>query len=1184
MNEFVLIEQKVIQYPEQHIMLVFSDPLKTNQKPDGLIYLENFTDLRFTIEENILKAYPVIRQKGSLKLTVGPGIQNVVGKKFAEEKTFTIDFESLKPAVRLVGKGVIIPGNDGLFFPFEAVNLKGIDVKIIKIFENNIGHFLQFNNIDGDYELKRAGRLIVKRSIDLTADRPINYGEWNTFSLDLSTLVETEPGALYRVELDFRRKHSLYECAGISNSHDISEDTDENRITEKDLTAYDLQGYYDWGDYDYSNYDWLKRDDPCDDAYYVFGNKVGRNILASDIGIIAKSGNDKSLLFAVTSLITTEPLQNVKLDVYNFQRQLIASLLTDKNGIAELTTLESTPFLVIASKDRQRGYLRLDPGSSLSFSRFDISGTSVNKGVKGFIYGERGVWRPGDTVFITFILEDKNRLFPVNHPVSLEWTDPQGRRIATYTALNGLNGFYGFKIPTKSDNPTGNWNAKITAGNLMFSQNFRIESVKPNRLSINLDFGTDEIMSESAAMVCKLKSNWLHGAPASDLKSTVSVNFKSISTSYKGFSDYVFTDPSRSFVPVEQEIYNGTLDQNGNASFRTSFNIREQSPGKVNAIFTTRVFEKGGDFSTDIFSIPYSPYAFYTGLKTPEGDRYGILPTDTLHKFEIVTLDENGAPADRKNLQIFIYKLAWKWWWHTGEENLASYIGSSYYKPVYEQKLSTVNGRASFKFGVDYPDWGRFYVRVYDPSGKHSAGKIVYFDYPGWSGRADREDPAAASMLSFSSSKNKYAPGETAVVTIPTGSEGRLFLSIENGTKVLKYFWVNPTAGETTFSFTVTKEMAPNIFVNIFLIQPHKQSVNDLPVRMYGIIPLLVEDPDTRLMPVLKIPEILRPSSDVEITVSENSGREMTYTLAMIDEGLLNLTRFKTPNPWDVFYSKEALGVNSFDFYDYVLGSYGGRIDGIFSIGGDEDALIVQEGGKANRFTPVVKFIGPFHLPAKKSHSHKLYIPEYAGSLRTMIVAGNKGAYGSAEKSVPVRNPLMILTSLPRVLGPAETVSLPVSVFATEDHVREVDLLLEYSNNFSSDTKKQKVFFTRTGDAVTDFVLKTKEVPGKGKIRVTAISGKETAVSETEIDIRSPNPDVTTYIYGIAEPGKTWTADYTLPGVQGTNTGTLEVSSLPPLDLGRRLKFLFTYPHSCAEQIVSGAFPRLFLPDIMDVM
>jgi alpha-2-macroglobulin len=888
------------------------------------------------------------------------------------------------------------------------------------------------------------------------------------------------------------------------------------------------------------------------------------------------------MMVIVTDLKTTEPLGGVKLEIYNFQNVLLTSISTDNNGIAKVK-LENQPFLLIAKKDEQRGYLKLDNGSSLSLSQFDVSGNSVKNGVKGFIYGERGVWRPGDTLFLNFILEDKTGNIPENYPVIMELWDAQGKLYRKLTRTDGLNGFYHFRFITDPDVPTGSWRAIVTLGGLEFNSLVRIETVKPNRLKIKLDFGKEEISSNQSENKAKLSANWLHGTPASNLKTSISVNLFPGTTVFKGFENYTFTDPVKGFNYTENEIFNGTLDENGEAIIFPEFNVDNTSPGKLRASFTTRVFEKGGDFSIDQFSLSFSPYSKYLGIKAPEGDKFGILITDTLQNFEIVVVDESGNKTNVKNIELNIYKLNWKWWWHSTEENLASYMGSSYNKPVLNKIINTKNGIGNFNFKVDYPEWGRYLVRINDPDGKHSAGIIVYFDWPGWVNRSSRKDPNAAAILSVSSDKVKYNVGETATITIPSGKEGRALVSLESGTKVIDHYWIKTTEKESIISFKVTSQMTPNIYVNVSLIQPHAQTRNDLPVRMYGVIPVFVEDPSTRLSPVIDVPEVIRPETQFEVVVSEKEGREMTYTVAVVDEGLLDLTRFKTPDPWSTFYSREALGVKTFDLYDMVLGAYGGRIDGVFSIGGGEDEGGEPAQAKANRFMPMVRFIGPFNLLKGKTNNHTISVPNYIGSVKVMLVAGYKGAYGKAEKVIPVRKPLMILSSLPRIIGPGEKLSIPVTVFAMEEQIKKVNLKVENNQMFTLTISEKNVNFDKIGDQTIDFEAVVGKDLGIGKIKILGKSGTEKAYDESEIDVRSPNPPVTEFYYGIIDPGKTWEKDFMLPGIRGSNSGMLEVSSLPPIDFGRRLKFLLDYPYGCLEQTTSIAFPQLYLSDIMDV-
>jgi uncharacterized protein YfaS (alpha-2-macroglobulin family) len=1185
LNDFELLETKIIQQPEQYIQLLFSDPIKPDQYLDGLISFDNSVSLRFSIESNIIRVYPEVRQSGNLEMSIMPGIKNILGYPFNEQKVLALNFIELKPEVRLIGQGVIMPGSEGLLFPFEAVNLKAVEVKVIRIYEDNIAQFLQVNDLNGGDELKRAGRLIAKKTIPLVSTRPINYGEWNAFAIDLSALVQAEPGAIYRIELSFKKKHSLYKCEDTisvnePNLTEISEN--ENTITENDNALYDSQYGYDYYDYynDYQDYDWDERNNPCSESYYIENGSVSRNILASNLGIIAKKGNDKSMLFAVTDLVTTKPVSGVNLELYNFQQQLIASIETDNEGFAEINT-DAQPFLLIAKKDSQRGYLKLFEGSSLSLSQFDVSGNSVKKGIKGFIYGERGVWRPGDSLYLNFILEDKEKTLPDNHPVSFELFDALGKSYKKVTVSEGLNGFYSFKASTNPDAPTGNWRLDVNVGGLCFSSRVRIETVKPNRLKIKLEFPDIELHADPLKNKAKIKVAWLHGAPAGNLNTRVSVNFSVMETLFKGFEDFTFTDPSKVFSPGENEIFNEALNEKGEAFFTPEFFVQGISPGKLRATFTSRSFEKGGDFSIDQFSIPYSPYNNYIGLKTPEGDQSVMLLTDTLHSFEIVSLDESGKKVDLDGLEVSVVKLDWKWWWHSSGDNIASYIGSSYSNTVFQKILDTKGGKASFKFKISYPEWGRFLVRVNDPKGLHSSGRIVYFDWPGEISRSSRNDAQAASILVLSSDKAKYNVGEIAKINIPAGQSGRILVSIENGTKVLEHYWLKAEGKETSFSFPLSAEMSPNVYVSVSLIQAHGQNDNDLPIRMYGVLPIFVENPDSHLDPVLSMPDVLRPETTIEVAVSEKNKKKMTYTLAIVDEGLLDITRFKTPDPWQNFYSREALGVKTFDIYDWVLGAYGGRIDGVFSIGGGEEG---NGNGqvKANRFLPMVRVIGPFVLEEGGKNTHKINIPNYVGSVKAMVIAGNSGAYGNTEKVCPVRKPLMILTTLPRVLSPGEKLSIPVTVFAMEDQIKKVSVKLESNSFFELEETEKIVEFTSTGDMTVYFNALVKSQIGIGKVMVTANSGKENARSETELEIRSPNPEVTEQYFGVLKPGEMWDKQFNLPGIAGTNRAELEVSSLPPVNFGSRLKYLLSYPYGCMEQVTSAAFPQLYISDVME--
>ncbi|HSB93127.1 MAG TPA: alpha-2-macroglobulin family protein, partial [Flavitalea sp.] len=356
-----------------------------------------------------------------------------------------------------------------------------------------------------------------------------------------------------------------------------------------------------------------------------------------------------------------------------------------------------------------------------------------------------------------------------------------------------------------------------------------------------------------------------------------------------------------------------------------------------------------------------------------------------------------------------------------------------------------------------------------------------------------------------------------------------------------------------------------------------------LPIRLYGVIPIGVEDPATHLEPVITMPDELEPGKEVTIKVSEKTKRKMTFTLAMVDEGLLDITKFKTPEPWKRFYAREALGVKTWDLYDDVMGAFGSRVERILSIGGDgENAK--EDDPRANRFKPVVKFFGPITIDAGDDKEIKFTMPQYIGSVRTMVVAGYEGAYGNSEKATPVRKPLMVLATLPRVLGPEEKLKLPITLFTQIKSIKNVKIDIKASGPLSLPAGASRtVEMSPTGDLTVDFDLEVKSEIGIGKVVVTASSGKFSSSDEIEIEVRNPNPPVSQATDMMLEAGKSWSGAVTPIGIAGTNSAVLEVSTIPPINLGYRLYHLIQYPHGCIEQTTSSAFPQLYLDVVKEL-
>lgn len=1175
MNDFDVYDVTYVTEPERYVEVTFTKDLDSSQDMQGLAFIAGNTSETVNVEGNRLRLYPDNQRKGVMNVHLTRQIRSKNGLTLKEDVTRQIEINTSLPAVKFIGQGVVIPQSTELLVPFQAVYLRGVVVRVIKILEQNIGQFLQVNNLDGTSDLMRVGRLVARKTIFLDEDGSDLSG-WNTYAIDLKKLMEPEPGAIYRVELSFNKDLSAYPCddsVKVSREQLLVED--EIKFKEES-SRFDDGGYYYYnGDFNWNDYNYQERNDPCSNSYYY--NKVeGKNVLATNLGLIAKAGEDNEMTVLVHNLISTNPENGVNVSVYNYQNQVLASGTTDGKGEVKMKIASGKPFYIIASLGNQRSYLRVDGGAALSLSSFDVSGEVVQKGIKGFIYGDRGVWRPGDTLFLSFMLNDRAKKLPANHPVVMELYNPLGQLYLRKTQTRGELGVYSFAMPTEPDAPTGAWNVNVNVGGVSFTKRLRVESIKPNRLKIDLSM-PEKTLLRGEPLDGRLHVEWLQGATARNLKYDIQGTFISTPTTFSGYKDFYFDDPSKVFNSEESKLISGTTDEKGDATVQAKFEIGSTAPGMLMANFVTRVYEESGDFSIDANRMLYSPYKRYAGIKSPQQTR-DQLNTGSNYTYEVASTDYLGKPQAGTELDVRIYKVYWYWWWSSDNSSLANYVSDSYNKPVKELTVRTgENGRGTFQLSFSNEEWGTYFISVKDKESKHSTGVMSYFDWPYNEGRRNADGSESANMLSFKTDKDNYKPGEKLVITIPSAKGSRAIVSIENGTKVLSVTEHTCDDQQTTIKLDVTKEMQPNAYVYVTLLQPHGITQNDLPIRMYGVVPFTVTSPESHLYPQIKIPDEIKPEANYEVTVSEKDGREMAYTLAIVDEGLLDLTRFRTPEPWKAFNAREALGVSTWDMYNYVVGAYGGRIEQLFSIGGD-DAL--NKGPKAivNRFKPVVQFDGPFLLKKGEKQRHTYTMPNYNGRVKVMVVAGNGEAYGHADKSVFVRKPVMLLGTLPRVIGVGEEMVVPATVFATENGVGDVTVSISCSGNMEvMGSATQQLNITKIGDKQASFRIKVKDQPGAGRVTITASGKGDKSVYTTDIEIRSVSRPQVKVLPVTLEAGKSWKETVKLPGTEGTNSLTLEMSDVPPLNLSSRLSYLIGYPHGCVEQITSKGFPQLYI-------
>ncbi len=1142
LDDLAVVEVEIQnQEAEPRLAVKFSDPLKEGVDLGAYLRVEPHIDLKVSVLGNTLLVSGPFRREVAYTLVVRHGIPSRWDTPMKEDHRREVRFSDLKPQLNFSQAGSLLPASSKGTIAFRTVNVRQVTARVTRVFESNLGQFLQDEGLSASVDQRRFGGQLNRVGVDV-ATAELTIGEtrntWIQSTLDLSPLLAGHERGLYVVSLSFDRGQMLFECS-----------------------ANQRYAYYDH---------------PCGQGYLYNSGRVVRPLMVSDIGLLAKQASDR-LIVAATHLETAEPLANVEVTLYSYQNQAIARGRTNAHGVTEIKTTE-TGFYLEGRWRGQRTALKFNE-SQLSSSGFDVGGATGSAApTRAFIYTDRGVYRPGDDIHLSAVVRNQDGDFPDDHPMMLKIRNPKNQVVHTELDRRGLAGHYAFGFATDDDDPTGRWFADLYNGDtLLGSHPLRVEMVAPNRLKVRLNL-PKMIQPNTDEVSIGLDSSYLFGAPASGLRGTLEIVIRSAEKTFETFPDFTFTHPARFLSSTTEQLFDGPLDTDGHADIDWRPPLLTEVPSALSATLTARVFERGGRPTTEAVAVPLDPYDAYVGLRKPTNNWAALNQPLPL---TVVLVDPDGVPIRDRELEVAVYTNERYWWWeYRSFDDYRRRFKSDFQTRLVERIAVTTTGQP-VKVNYTPTHHGQVLIEVRDPAGGHVAGTFVWVS--SW-GRSSGPIEAG-TQLEMEVERETYQPGDTARVTVNTPSEGIAFVSVEKAGEVLSHHW-QPLEGEqTTIEFDITEDMLPNVYLHVTAVQPHAQTANDRPIRLYGVVPLTVEKASTRLSVEVIAPAEIKPLQHFEVEVRTPRDRISTVTLAVVDEGLLDLTSFRTPNPWAFFFAKEGLSVASFDVYGSVIGALWGSIDRRFEIGGDEDSYRKGQAGpvKARRFPPVALFAEPVRTDDSGTARFTFQMPHYMGSVRIMAVAASGPSYGSAEASVPVREKIIVLPSLPRVAGPGETFDMPVTIFATADGIGETEITVETTGPLAVTGPSRAVIdLDAIGEKDLSFTLAATQAAGVATVRVSAAAKGTAGFSSTELAVRPINPTITSSKEIRIDADAS--ATFTIPelGLPGTRRASVRLSPMPGITFGHRLEYLIRYPYGCMEQTMSAVFPQLYLKNIFE--
>lgn len=1121
--------------------VLLANPPASASDLEGVLDVPGVEDLRVELDGSTARvSWPERGKDAQLLVHAGKGAP----------VTFRWAFRGRKPDVRWAEEGAILTSKAQDQLHFEAVNLERVRVRVTRVTPASVPEFLADNRLDEEFGSgRRPGRLVWDRVITLQArpDVPLQG------TIDLQGILAAQGSGMYSVELRRERDGMLYRCGDSTRPGAGSgEDGD------------DEEGGYN---------EYEHRDDPCSDAYWRewWAPPARRNVVVSDIGLMAWREPSGRIVAVASDLLDAKPWKGVELEALGQDDRVLAAAKTSGEGFAELSGGRSATVLhARASRDGRdmHAWLRLQDGEARNLSRFDVVGRSEPDGIRLFPWTERGVYRPGDSIFVGCLVRGPDGREMDRLPLRLTLRDPSGRVAATTVLRAAPEGMFSWRLATGAEDQTGRWSLQAEAGPASSELPVLVETIRPNRLKIEV--AAPAVIGEGGDEGrVTLASHWLSGGSAAGLRAQVQAQLSPAPFSPKGMSEFVFTDPTREDADgsgeTENVVWEGALDGAGKAEFSLRAPEASEASGLLQASLRTRVFEAGGRASVDRFSVLLSPYASYAGVHLRTRSEWGWIESGTPLGIEVVSASPRGTRIAGARMKIEVWRHPETWWWEEGE-GMRGFLSREGVEKVWDGEAPS-GGSATFTPREE----GRYVVLVRDPSG-HVAGTSIGV-WSGWGG--SRRGPGASpALLSLRADQDTVAPGGTMGVSFPSSAGGRALVQLLDGRRILSQTWVRTDSGRTSWKGKVPDGAAGGLYAQVTLLQAWPPAT-DRPLRMWGVVPVAVVDPATRLRPEIIAPAEIRPSSRTRVRIREKGGHPMRAMLAFVDEGLLDLTRFPTPDPWEAFHGRAALQVQGWDMFDLVVGAWSGRTDRLFAVGGSEDARRKAAQAKGNPFPPLVIVKGPFDVKGSGTDV-ELDIPRYTGSARLMVVAASGRAFGSAEKAVPVRAPVMALLTVPRALSPSDRATIPVTVFA--GRAGRVQVRLKLSGPIAADGPLTAwADFRAPGDQVVDFDIRATGGTGPASVAVAASSPAGSGSDAQGFEVRHPGAPQSRGLAMETADGAGWKVPLRPWGIPATRATRLEISSAGLVGMEDRIDDLILYPHGCLEQTLSGLVPQLFL-------
>jgi len=1081
------------------------------------------------------------KQGSTYNVKFAQNLEGSLGAKLGSDTEQMVTFKEEKPYIQFTeDKSTYLSNAGSRNVGLRISQVPQINVKIYKIYENNLQHFLRnmggYQDHKSDYHLGSYADVIFDRQYN-TKQLPLVNGSC-LLTLDNEKL-KGNKGLFY-----------------------VSVSSTENQ--------------------------WLKDT---------------KMISLSDIGFIVRETKE-DIMVLTNSLLTTQALKNLPIQIISKSNQIIATQTTDEQGIAVFKHVKrkfqaGDIELITAQSTNDYNFIYLD-GTGVDKSDFETGGKwETESGYQAFMYGERNLYRPGETININSIVRTRDWKPIATMPIVFRLKMPNGREFAALKGILNEQGAYSTSIKLPPNALTGTYTATIetSAGENLERLDISVEEFMPDRIKVLLNLlekdGKTEKQSEIVpddSLRILLKARNLFGPPAVNKNFQISFSLRAENFEPKTFPDYEFDldrrgdngdyfNPENELVTKETE---GVTNERGN--FYQAFHLPKSLENHgilYGYVFSTVFDETGRGVSrTRGFNVVTQPYML--GIK--KGLYYASPNENMALQLVAVKADETSTTGTAQ-VKIFQYK-----WQNTLERGQNTeemrYVSQRKLEMLLDQ---TVQVNASGTIVNFTPkDAGEYEIRISTPESKTYIKKKFYVYSPSYmdagNGKNDAFPIDKKGKVEIKLDKNTYKIGEQAKVLFTTPFNGKLLVTVER-MGIHSYQYVDVRNRAASITVDIKQEYLPNVYITATLIKSATDGVIPLTVA-HGFANIAINEPNTHFDVKIEAVERTQTHQKQTIKVAVSGGVQASgaqVTLAIVDEGILQLKNYETPNAHKEFYTKRALEVKSYNLYPRLFPELNITRS---STGGDGFELAGRANPMVNKRVKLVSFwSGILQTNAAGEAFFTIDIPQFSGSLRIMALAYQNGTFGQAQTNMIVADPIVVSTGFPRFLAPEDRVTVPVTLFNTTKEAITAQIEVKTTDALATKGKSSQTIDIKANfEEETKFEIEAKNIIDSAKVIITVQAGGRTFVEEIDVNVRPITGFVKHFGAGMIEAGKQASIVFPNDYIPSSANGRLIVSKSPLVQFANNFEYLVQYPYGCVEQVTSGAFPQLYVQELLKVI